>query len=199
MRLSPRLLPLWLLLAMAGCSVFEQDFSGDSPNASATANSTLQAKEVFLIEAEAGQVIAKGDNTWELASDENASGSMIVRKVGGVFYPESNQGPAISWSHTSTMKGTYDVWIRVKPNATGDSLFFAWEGNSSEHHWPADTLDTWVWSKLRTVELGAGQEIEFALWAREDRIEVDALVIQSAGAAEPKIPERTVQLDKLEL
>lgn len=180
---------LGLAFFATGCSgVFKQDFEVAN-SAAAVATVAPQAKETFFFEAESGSVAASGENTWEIISDGGASGAEMLRKVGGDFYAEARQGPSVTWTFDATAKANYDVWLRAKPNAAGDSLFFSWLDESTEHHWGADVLDQWVWTKLRTVAVRADESYQFSLWAREDLIEVDQLLLQTAGAAEPKVPE----------
>lgn len=186
MRLRALSFVLCLTLAASGCSsVFKQDYEGNGTRAEVVA---VEAKETFAFEAEAGQVVPRDASTWEARNGQNTSGSKMVLKAGDNFYGEAKQGPGIVWTYTATSKGAYDIWIRIRPNVSGDSLFSEWAGDSLGHHWAAESLDIWTWTKLRTVDVLADQDYEFAVWAREDLIEVDLLVIQSAGATEPDAP-----------
>lgn len=189
MRMRTLSIALCLTLIASGCSsVFKQDYDGNGTNATRTEVAAVEAKETFAFEAEAGLVVPRDANTWEAINDQNTSGSKMILKAGDNFYGEAKQGPGIVWTYAAASKGAYDIWIRVKPNVSGDSLFSEWAGDSLEHHWAAESLDKWVWTKLRTVEVLADQGYEFAVWAREDQIEVDLMVIQTAGATEPKAP-----------
>ena len=180
---------LCLTLVTSGCSsVFNQAYEANGSSAAGNEAVAVEAKEMFAFEAEAAQVVPRDLSTWEVTNDQNTSGSKMVLKATDNFYSEAKQGPGIVWSYTATSKGVYDLWVRVKPNVSGDSLFSEWAGDTLEHHWAVESLDNWTWTRLRAVDLLADQDYEFALWAREDPIEVDLVVIQSAGAIAPKAP-----------
>lgn len=190
MRLLSRIYLLGLLVSVAGCShVFKQDFGSTYIEGGETQIAAVKATESVVFEAESGHLVARGTNAWEAVSSEVASGGQVVRKIGGGFYAEAKQGPGVVWTATLDSTDTYDVWGRIRPNPSGDSLFFEWNDESSEHHWGADDHNLWVWRKLQTVVVEAEKSYNFAVWAREDSIEVDLIVIQSAGALEPVLPE----------
>ena len=184
MRMRALSFALCLTFVTSGCSsVFKQDYESNGTRAVVIA---VEAKETFVFEAEAGQVVPRDASTWEAINKDNAPGSKMVLMAGDNFYGEAKQGPGIVWTYAAASKGAYDIWARVKPNVSGDSLFSEWAGDSREHHWAVESLDNWTWTKLRTVDVLADQEYELAIWAREDQIEIDLVVIQTAGAIEPK-------------
>lgn len=187
MRVIVKLSPLVLALGLTACgSVFEQDYGDAAAPAPVRAVVTGgEPSEQFVLEAEAARPEARGESRWEQTTIE---GVVAMRKVGGDFYPEARLGPGLHWEFAAESAGAFDVWVLARTNADGDSLFFEWDGEASEHHWALEAHGQWVWAKVRTVKLVAGQSTALSLWAREDAIEVDRLQVQTAGAREPALP-----------
>lgn len=140
---------------------------------------------VYTFAAEQAKVKAREANTWQIVKTDGEQHLQFARKVGAGFYAEAGLGPGLLWLHVANLSGTFGLWIKARPNATGDSIFFEWENDSADYHWSADAYGQRVWLKLRRVELLANHRYAFAIWAREDLIEVDQVLIQSAGAPEP--------------
>ncbi len=179
-----------MLLLTTGCSsVFDQDYGVNEGLVASVVTPAQQASEVHVLEAEAGDVLSKGADTWEIFEDDSAWGLEALRKTGGAFFEQANRGPSVQWPIRTSASGTFDVWLRARPNAFGDSVFFEWSGESLAYHWGADTHGDWVWTKLRSIETSAGESNPFTLWAREDLLEIDQLVVQTVGAEAPQSPQ----------
>lgn len=175
-----------LLGLLAGCGhVFKNDFGSTGGKELAGQAAAVKTTESFAFEAESAVLVPGGTNTWQVTSVEGASGDQVVRNIGGGFYAEAQQGPAIVWTATLGLSTTYDIWGRVRPNPSGDSVFLEWDGESSEHHWGTGDHDQWVWTKLRTVQAEAAEVYKFTVWARENSIEIDLIVVQTTDAPEP--------------
>lgn len=160
--------------------------TGSSSSGSAGSTHTQGSDGVLSIEAELATTTAIGSSKWAVASQSGTSAGKYLRKQGGGWYSSSGSGPSAKFSFKAGRSGNHDIWMKAYASDGGsDSLHVDLDGSASTYHFSSNNHGRWVWVKVRTVKLSAGGQHALTLWAREDDLKIDKVVIQPAGRSAP--------------
>lgn len=166
----------WVLTIAHGYELSEEEIPNDIRQESSAG--------VFSIEAESCDVAALGASTWELTADATASGGQCLKKVGGGFYPTAGTGPSFTTTYKAHRSGTHKVWVRVKSNSD-DSFFVDVNGGTELVQFLGLADGNWHWIHARSVSTPEDTEIDVTVYAREDQICIDKIVVQLNALAAP--------------
>jgi len=124
--------------------------------------------------------------TFDKVVVQPTSASAPSDEIGGGFYSSSGSGPSATYTFNATRGGSHDIWLRVFVAINdGDSLHIDLDGSVITDHLPTSIQGQWAWEKVRTATLSAGGQHTLTLWAREDGLKVDKIVIKPAGSTAP--------------
>ena len=163
--------------------------------------SFIENDGMLVVEAEDfEQNTAKNGQVWVLDRDQSGfegAGSMAVLPDAGGFYGTGYSGnsPNLEYLGQFSGAGVYYVWLRVfAENLDGNSLHVGLNGQEmpSAEALETNRLSEWVWLRTRkndggiaTLSIGESGENRISIWAREDGLFVDRLLLTSDASFTP--------------
>ena len=159
---------------------------GGSSSSSATGAWQQASDGLLVMEAEGASLSPVGTSQWTVLSDSATSKGKALHKVGGGWYASHGTGPSARFRFQARQGGTYDLWLRAyAADAGSDSVHLDLDGDVVTDHWPGSALGKWAWVKSRQLSLSAGGEHTLTLWARENNLKIDRVLIQPTGRPAP--------------
>lgn len=157
-----------------------------------------------VIEAEHYFTKVAATDSWVVVSDSAASGGecMFVSPDDDTFWATSpyTDGPRMNYQANFTSTGTFNVWLRGnEPDGAGDSCFVGSDGTVNSTYY--DFLDgspndnTWQPWIMQTITVSTTGIHTVNIWAREDGLKLDKLVINKSATAPTGTGPAESQLD----
>lgn len=144
------------------------------------------ATGVLSIEAESGETVDEGLDSWNPTSESGSSGGTSLFKSGNDFYSNPNEGPRVNFEFTPSRTGTHNVWVRIKSDE-GNSFYTIYDGNSKTKVVQAGQIfnQGWIWVKSRDIYTVAENKKTITIAARDHFIHFDKIVIVPNGDPAP--------------
>jgi hypothetical protein len=150
------------------------------------------ASDQVVIEAEHYFTALTVTDSWVVVSDGDASGGqcMFVSPDDGSIWATSpyTDGPRMNYQVNFTSTGTFNLWLRGnEPHGAGDSCYGGVDGAANPTHY--DFLDgspydnTWQAWIMQTITVNTTGVHTVNIWAREDGLKLDKLVINKSATA----------------
>jgi len=136
------------------------------------------------------QVPGSSTREWQILMDGSASNShcVYIKEYGENF--NTSESPRLDFPVTFTNDGEYHVWVRMKSfndSRKSDGIYIGVDGSSSlEKHSKSASFEWWE-ANLYTdnIFISSSGDHTINLWASEDGVYVDKIIITSDHGFEP--------------
>lgn len=156
--------------------------SGSGSGSSGTGAFIQGADKTVSLEAESAERTSlNGD--WEVLDDADYSNDQAV-KANVTSRRDYASGPSLKWTIKAAHSGEYKVWALIR-NTGENSVYTNFDGDSGYQYFASST--SWAWREFwnRKVNLTAGGEHTFEIWARDAGVEIDKVVLLPSSSPAP--------------
>ena len=156
--------------------------SGSGSGSSGAGAFIQGADKTVSLEAESAERTSlNGD--WEVLDDADYSNDQAV-KANVTSRQDYASGPSLKWTIKAAHSGEYKVWALIR-NTGENSVYTNLDGDSGYQYFASST--SWGWREFwnRKVNLTAGGEHTFEIWARDAGVEIDKVVLLPSSSPAP--------------